>query len=163
MTVSDDIGARGEALFFIMLTRFCGRRRPFFRPHFLGEKFVTLDYIVELTDAGSTTPFFFVQVKTTTQGYVHDRTGNKRLKVHVSHTDMQRLIFYPAPTYVVGIDEIAEIGYIVSANYGSPTRIASLPTTFPLDCDNLERLWHEVKAFCEQRDMRLEQSAFTTT
>ena len=163
MAISDDIGARGEALFFIMLTRFCGRRRPFFRPHFLGEKFVTLDYIVELIDAGPTTSFFFVQVKTTTQGYVRDMTGNKRLKVHVSHTDMQRLVSYPAPTYVVGIDEIAEMGYIIAANHDSPARIASLPTAFLLDCDTLEHLWHEVKTFWEQRDMRLEQSAFSAT
>src|SRR4051812_18901090 len=113
MAVSDDIGARGEALFFIMITRFCGRRRPFFRPHFLGEKFVTLDYMVELIDAGSATPFFFIQVKTTTQAYVRDRMGNQRLKIHVSRADMQRLVAYPAPTYVVGIDEIEEIGYIV--------------------------------------------------
>lgn len=161
MAVNDDIGSRGEALFFIMLTRFCGRRRPFFRPHFLGEKFVTLDYIVELIDAGSATPFFFVQVKTTTQGYLRDRKGNQRLKVQVARADMQRLISYPAPTYVVGIDEVEEVGYLVSANHGSPRHISSLPTLFPLDCDNLERLWYEVKEFWEQRDMDLEQSVFS--
>ena len=161
MAVSDDIGARGEALFFIMITRFCGRRRPFFRPHFLGEKFETLDYIVELIGAGPITPFYFAQVKTTTKGYVQNKLGNKRLKVQVSQEDMQRLIFYPAPTYVVGIDEIEETGYIVSANHGSPTRISSLPTAFQLDCGNLERLWHEVKGFWEQRDMPLERSIFS--
>lgn len=158
MALSDDIGARGEALFFVMLTRFCGRRRPFFRPHFLGAKFVTLDYIVELVDAGIATPFFFVQVKTTTQGYLRDRMGNQRLKVQVSSSDMQRLVSYPAPTYIVGIDEIEEIGYLVSANRSSPAHISSLPTIFPLDCDNLEHLWYEVKEFWEQRDMNLEST-----
>jgi len=83
MAVSDDIGSRGEALFFIMLTRFCDRRLPYFRPHFLGEKFATLDYLIELVDAGSVTPFFFVQVKTTTQGYTRSRLGRRRLKVQV--------------------------------------------------------------------------------
>lgn len=66
MTRSDAIGSRGEAIFFVLLTQFCGRQRPFFRPSFLGDKFATIDYFVELVDVGLLTPFFFVQVKTTT-------------------------------------------------------------------------------------------------
>jgi len=161
MGISDDVGSRREALFFVLLTQFCGRRRPFFRPHFLGEKFATLDYIVELIDAGPLTPFFFVQVKTTTQGYTRRKEGRGRLKIQVSKEDMQRLCLYPAPTYVVGIDEREERGYIVSANEGSPSRIASMSTDFPLVCSTLELLWHEVKSFWEQRDMRLLNSVFS--
>jgi hypothetical protein len=161
MTISDDIGTRGEALFFVLLTQFCGRSRPFFRPHFLGDKFATLDYLVELLDAGPSTPFFFVQVKTTSQGYTQNKKGERRLKTKVSRKDMGRLRLYPAPTYVIGIDEREERGYIMSANEGSPLRISSLPTTFPLDCRNLSALWHEVKGFWEERDMRLLKSTFT--
>jgi hypothetical protein len=161
MAVTDDIGRRGEALFVLLCTRFCGRRGPFFRPYFLGDKFATIDYLVELVDAGPGTPFFFVQVKTTTQGYTRPKAGRKRLRVQVVPDDMQRLVLYPAPTYVVGIDERDEIGYIVSANHDGPVRIASLPTTFPLDCHNMARLWDEVKQFWEQRDMRLLQSVFS--
>jgi hypothetical protein len=161
MAVSDDIGNRGEALFFIMLTRFCGRRLPYFRPHFLGEKFATLDYLVELIDAGSITPYFFVQVKTTTQGYTRGDITRRRLKVQIPSEDMRRLILYPAPTYVMGIDEREEVGYVISANHGSPSRISSLSTRFPLDCRNLELLWIEVQAFWQQRDMRFLNSMFS--
>jgi len=158
--MNDDIGTRGEALFFVLLTQFCGRSRPFFRPHFLGDKFATLDYLVELVDAGSATPFFFVQVKTTTQGYTKQKDGKRRLKIQVSEADVRRMVLYPAPTYIVGIDERAEVGYIISANEEHLGRISSLPMDFPLNCTNLERLWNEVKVFWSQRDMRLRNSVF---
>jgi hypothetical protein len=55
MATGDDIGGRGESIFYVLLTNFCGRSRPFFRPHFLGEKFATLDYLVELIDTDKAT------------------------------------------------------------------------------------------------------------
>lgn len=160
MSISDDIGTRGEALFFVLITQFCGRPRPYFRPHFLGDKFIALDYMVELVDAGPITPYFFVQVKTTVQGYTKGSLATRRLKVQVSTDDMHRLVNYPAPTYIIGVDERDEMGYIVSANAGSPIRFSSLPTFFPLTCNTLARLWAEVRTFWEQRDMTLTGSAF---
>lgn len=160
MAVSDDIGTRGEALFYVLMTQFCGRQRPFFRPHFLGSKFTALDYLVELVDAGPITPYCFVQVKTTIRGYTRGSQATRRLKVQVSKDDMQRLVSFPAPTYVIGIDERDEIGYIVSANAGSPERFASLPAVFPLTCETLAMLWDEVRIFWSQRDMTLTGSVF---
>jgi hypothetical protein len=157
--MSDDIGTRGEALFYVLITRFCGRKRPYFRPHFLGEKFETLDYLVELVDAAPGTPYFFVQVRTTTLGYT-SRAGNRRLKARVSRADMRRLVLYPAPTYVVGIDERQEVGYIISANDPKQAAPRSIPTTFPLTCGNLELLWLEVRAYWAGRDMSLSNSKF---
>lgn len=83
-----------------------------------------------------------------------------RLKVQVPLDELQRLASYPAPTYIIGIDARAETGYIVSAN-DAPTRsLASLPTTFPLDCQHLALLWQEVTTFWQQRPMQLHRSAF---
>jgi hypothetical protein len=45
------LGQRHQILLNVMLTRFCGRRRLFFRPHFLGEKFPTLERIVSDVNA----------------------------------------------------------------------------------------------------------------
>lgn len=163
MSISDDIGTRGEALFYVLMTQFCGRPRPYFRPHFLGQKFIALDYMVELVDIGPVTPYFFVQVKTTAQGYTKGSRTTRRLKVQISPDDMHRLVNYPAPTYVIGIDERDEIGYIVSANAGSPVRFSSLPTVFPLTGDTLARLWEEVRTFWEQREMTLTGSAFAVS
>ena len=114
--------------------------------------------MVELVGAGEITPFFFIQVKTTREGYTK-RDG--RLKVKVSPEAMSRLRAYPAPTYVVGVDEMQEKGYITSANAGSPDVLASLPTTFELNCANLERLWHEVREYWRQRDVDLTDSVFS--
>jgi hypothetical protein len=159
MATGDDIGSRGEAIFQVRLTRLCGRKRPFFRPHFLGAKFATLDFMIELIDSGPAA-FFFVQVKTTTRGYTK-RDEPPRLKVGVSLRDVRRLLRYPAPTYVVGIDEPTEKGFIVSVHGTRAKAISSLTSKYPLDCGNLRRLWEEVRAFWEGRDMVRRSSVFS--
>lgn len=106
-----------------------------------------VDFIVELIGAGSVTPFFFVQVRTTRQGY----TGQgKRLRVGVSAGAVRVLAGYPAPTYLAGIDEVQEMGYIVSANGERLSALGSLSTAFPMNAaDHVARrtLWEEVRAF----------------
>ncbi len=155
----DEIGDRGEAIFEVRITDFCGRNFPYFRCHFLGEKTATFDYLVELEEAGETTPwFFFIQVKATKQG--RTKRGQPRLKVKVEKEHVLRMAKYPAPTYVVGIDEPQEKAYIVAV-FGTMNRaIASLPTAHELSCDNLKRLWDEVKGFWSCRDMVMQTSAF---
>jgi len=68
------------------MTEFCGRDDPFFRPRFLGDKFPTFDYIVEVVDRPEY--YFFVQVKGTTQGYTQ---APYRLKVQVSQDEIDRM------------------------------------------------------------------------
>src|SRR5262245_19984595 len=85
--MQDVIGDRGEALGFLALTERYGRKEPYFRPYYLGQKFPTVDFIVELINPGRGKPFFFVQVKTTSLGYTTARTG-RRLRVHVSQEDV---------------------------------------------------------------------------
>ena len=159
MATGDEIGGRGEAIFYVLITAFCGNSRPRFKPQFLGEKFESLDYLVELVGAGEPTPYFFIQVKSTSRGYT--RTAPNRLKVEVKKKDVRRMIHFPAPTYLVGIDNVQEKGFIVSIHGTSAYSLPSLPTTFPLDCVHLEILWHEVKAFWETRNMVRTSSYFT--
>lgn len=159
MAVSRDardlIGARGEALFFSMLLKPVRARPPgvpsdgfLFSPQFLGEKWPLTDHIVELRIAGSaTTPFFFVQVRTTNSGYTR---RDNRLKVGIDATKIQGLAAYPAPTYIAGIDARAgvEQGYLVSANGENLTRLSSLSTAFPLDDEaNRLALWNEIRLY----------------
>ncbi len=159
MAEQDDIGNRGEDIFRVRITDFCGGKRPFFRPRFLGEKAETVDFLVELVDAGPTTPFFFVQVKTTRLGYT--RRTPRRLRIDVAPEDVGRLGRRLAPVYLVGIDEVQEAGYILAILTGSRFRLSSFPTVFPLDCINLPRLYDEVKQCWEGRTMALSQSVFT--
>lgn len=116
----DVIGERGEAIFRVLITR----RHPvdgflFGSPRFLGEKNRTVDFLVELFHDAPVTPFLFVQVRSTRAGY----TGDGRLKVKVSGSHIERLVAYPAPTYIVGIDEARERGYLLSAPRNGGLRV----------------------------------------
>jgi Domain of unknown function (DUF4365) len=159
MRSNDDIGGRGEAIFCVRITQPCGpNREPLFRPCFLGEKKATLDFLVELVGLAGRSAFFFVQVKTTGKEVT---SRAKTIAVKVKKRDIDRMVGYPAPTYVIGIDENNETAYIVSANSPVPGDLPSLPTTFPLDQRNLETLWGEVDTFWKSRDMTLKSSAFS--
>ena len=145
--MQNELGRRGEQLFSVMLTRFYGRAQPIFRPQFLGDKWPTADFLVELTgDTLTTLPYFFVQVKTTRLGY--DVQG--RLRIQVTATEMQKLNALPAPTYVIGIDDIMEQGYIICAKRTHVGSINGLTTAYPLNERNQNVLWSEVLDFWEQ-------------
>jgi hypothetical protein len=140
--LSDVIGDRGEAIFRVLITRMHPDRGYLFdSPRFLGEKKRTIDFWVELFHNDDLTPFFYVQVKSTANGYTQ---RENRLKVQVTERDMKRLAAYPAPTYLVGIDEVKEEGYILSANGECQTGMASFCTNYPLNSNNLVLLWEEV-------------------
>lgn len=142
--MSNELGQRGEFLFSTMITRFHGRDIPIFRPYFLGDKWPLVDFVVELLNAGDITPYFFAQVKTTRSGYTKK---DKRLRVSIRQEDMRKLALYPAPTYIIGIDGAREEGYIVSANGEWLRGMSSFPTTFPVDENNQDTLWKEVRRF----------------
>jgi hypothetical protein len=116
-----------------------------------------VDFIVELVDAGMTTPYFFIQVKTTRDGYTKK---DHRLKVQVKRDGMRKLASYPAPTYVVGIDEVRETGYIISANGEWLGDISSLSTEYPINKDNQDLLWEEVNEFWAKSEKLSRRSRF---
>ena len=140
----DAVGQRGEAIFYVLMTEFHGSAGPIFRPQFLGDKWPSVDYIVELQSAGPTTPFFFVQVRSTREGYT---LRERRLKIKLTREQVRGLASYPAPTYIVGIDEVNEQGYLVSANGESIGSLSSLHTGFAINAANRTRLWSEVNAY----------------
>jgi hypothetical protein len=150
----DDIGERGQNMFYVLLTDFCGRYEPFFRPRFLGDKYPTFDYIVELVDHPQY--YFFVQVKATNQGFT---IKEKRLKVKVSQADIGRMVRCPAPTYVVGVDEIGWTGYLLSVNEPRD-HVSSLITDFRINCTSLAALADEVYDYWSSRSMVLVGSRF---
>jgi hypothetical protein len=79
--MQDALGQRGEALFTILMTAFEPGEQPLFRPQFLGDKWPYIDFFVELLGHDDIKPFFFVQVKTTRQGYTKRQ---HRLKIGVA-------------------------------------------------------------------------------
>jgi hypothetical protein len=153
---TDDIGDRGQWTFCFLFTAPYGRADPIFRPRFLGDKYPTFDYIVEVVDRPEY--FFFVQVKSTTKGYTEHPPY--RLKVQVSQTDVERMVACPAPAYVVGIDTTADdLGFLLSVNEPREN-VASMTTAHRIDGDLLLRLRDEVVAFWAGRDMIHRDSRF---
>ncbi len=147
MNVNDAIGARGEALFYALITEFhtFGRgERPLFAAAYLGEKWETVDFIVELVGTSGVRPFFFVQVKTTRRGYSADNT---RLNVKVKREDVRRLNLYSIPTYIVGVNDFDKAAYIVSANGETLNPLSSMSVDCPINAVNRQALWNEVFAF----------------
>ena len=142
-TMRDALGQRGEWLFNLLITTFHSDS-PIFKPQFLGDKWQYVDFIVELVGPVSYIPYFFVQVKTTRQGYTQKEN---RLKVKVKEESVIGIASYPAPTYIVGIDDIQGTGYIVSANGKNLKSLSSLSTEFPINKQNREILWNEVNDF----------------
>lgn len=153
---TDDLGDRGQNMFFLLLTDYCGRSEPIFRPRFLGDKYPTHDYIVELVDRPEY--FFFVQVKSTTRGYTLGQPS--KLLVQVTQQDVNRMVACPAPTYVAGIDLRNGSGYLLSVNE-SREQVASLITDHKIDCNALRMLANEVIDFWNSRDMVLRNSHFS--
>lgn len=155
---AEDIGDRGECLFRLLLTQLCpGWNEPYFRPAHLGDKYPTFDFLVELV--GCEAYFFLVQVKSTGRGYRRG-SGSRRLRVNVNRADVQRMVVSPIPAYVMGIDVAQEVGYLLSMNVPRQAGLGGLPARHLLDCDNLPRLWQEVRNFWASRNVVLAGSHF---
>lgn len=151
----DDIGDRGQLLLSLLLTEMCGRDAPYFRPRFLGDKYPTFDFIVEVVD--NPAYFFFVQVKATTKGYTKEEN---RLIVQLDQADVDRMVACPAPTYLIGVDvNQIGVGYLLSINEPR-AHVASLTTKFKIDCAVLKGLRDEVIEYWKSRDMVLRGSRF---
>jgi len=138
------LALRGESWFQLNICEKGKSGRPLFRPTYLGDKWPTVDYLVEALGEGDRGAFFFVQVKSS------ENANGGAIPVTVSDETMLRLRAVPAPVYVIGIDDVTESGYILSAN-GHRGPLRSVPRTFPLDIDNRERLWREVVDFWHER------------
>lgn len=157
--MKDALGQRGEAIFTVLITKFDSDSGPIFKPQFLGDKWPNVDFIVELAGVtGSVIPYFFVQVKTTRQGRTQK---DRRLKVSISKRQVAALAAYPAPTYIVGIDEVREEAFIVSANTQNLGALSSLSTQWPIDRQSREALWHEVHDFWNAYENHKLASKFT--
>ncbi len=144
MDARDLTGKRGEFIASGRLLDFCGNSLPYFDPHLLGEKFPTYDLLVELTGGKGSKPYFLAQVKTTRSG---GTAGVAKLKLRLGAKDVRTMIICPIPTYLIGVDERAEIAYIVSIHGKIQNGISSIPTTHPLDRGNLKILSDEVRTY----------------
>jgi hypothetical protein len=136
------IGDRGEYIFTTLISEKTSSGY-LFNPIFLGQKWPTSDFYVELFKT-SKPMFCFFQIKATSKGYT---VKEQKLKINISKNNLEKLSKLPAPSYVIGINEITKKGYIISVNGDNIKAINNLPTTYPLNKTNLEKLWQEIKQF----------------
>lgn len=118
-------------------------------PRHLGEKNPTIDFYVELSGETPGRAYFLAQVKSTRTGY----TAGGRLKVAASRDNLRALAAYPAPTYLIGVDEADERAYLLSVSGASGGDYELTPAV-------LARLWDEVNAFWTSADREAFASAF---
>jgi hypothetical protein len=153
----DHTGKRGESIAIVRLTEVCQENDlPYFLVHFLGDKSPLFDAMVELVAAGNRTPFFLAQVKSTRKGY--NEFG--RLQVTVSKSDVVAMVLYPAPTYIVGIDERTERAFIIGVHDGMDRSISTMNTEHELNCSTLKLLWDEVVGYWKDVKVQQKKSRF---
>jgi hypothetical protein len=103
----DIIGNRGEALFRVTITTWCGGE-PWFDETFKGEKAEGLDFEVRLLGSAVFHASFYIQVKATARPNRYTGVGNRRkLMVALKASDARKLGTMRVPAYVVGVDVLS--------------------------------------------------------
>ncbi|MEA5598478.1 DUF4365 domain-containing protein [Rivularia sp. UHCC 0363] len=131
-------------IFVALMTEAHSDDGAIFNIRFLDDYLPHVDCVVELIGQKDYIPFCFVQLKSTKTGYTKK---DNRLKVKFSKESIDGLSLYPAPTYIVGIDEKEKTGYLVSANGEDLGSMASILTDFPINAPNRGFLWNEINDF----------------
>ncbi|MBD0320026.1 MAG: DUF4365 domain-containing protein [Gemmatimonadetes bacterium] len=142
----DQIGRLAETIATTELAKLVQRpERVLFSPNLMGDKYPGIDLMVDILEAGGVPRgFFFVQVKGTTRG----TDAAKRLPIAISRAGYNRLLEFPAPTYLVGVDVRSASSYIVAAQRPREAGVYSITRAYPLASDATRIALHgEVAAF----------------
>lgn len=132
------IGDFGEGLVRTSFSRPVRRyfRRPLFRVAALGDKFPIVDFIVEALDCNEDSlGFFFVQAKSTSTA----KPTSRRLGLEIDLEKFNKLAATPAPTFLVGVDIMAEKVFLISAPKPKRRKFYSICKRFDL-VDDLVRI-----------------------
>jgi len=148
-------GFRGEKIVELRLTDYEDFPRPLFRPGFLGDKWPSIDFYVELQTVHKRRPYFFAQAKATTANLSHG------LRISTKKRDIQRLLQIPGPTYIFGIHEPSGRVFVRSVHDGTPEKaITRIPISNELTNTKLRTLHKEVREFWATDNHKPSSSAF---
>ena len=154
--LQDVTGFRGEKILELRLTNFEKFKKPLFRPAFLGDKWPTIDFLVELPNVRNRRPYFFGQAKATVTHL------GAHLKINVKKADVGKLLRIPGPTYIFGIHEPSERVFVRAVHSRTPRRgITRIPIANELTADNLRVLRDEVKEFWDGIAYKPKESVFS--
>jgi hypothetical protein len=154
----DMTGFRGELIVQDILTNYQAFPEPLFRPGFLGDKWPSIDFYVELRNVRGRTPYFFVQAKTTGSAFPKN---SRSLRISMKKQDVERLLQIPGPTYVFGIHEPSRRVFVRSVCLGMPVKgITCIPISNELTAGNLHVLHDEVRMFWKTTSHKPKTSVF---
>lgn len=153
------VGFRGERVVELCLTNYQSFPGPLFRPGFLGDKWPSIDFYVELLTVSKRTPYFFCQAKATKSRLLK---SSRNLRISTRRKDVERLLRIPGPTYIFGVHE-PTMRVFVRAVHGSTRRraITTIPLAHELTPQNLRALHTEVRQFWQGNTYKPTQSVFT--
>jgi hypothetical protein len=149
------IGSRGESIVELCLTDYQTFARPLFRPGFLGDKWPSIDFYVELQTVRGKRPYFFAQAKAT--------ASNIRASITISakRQDIERLLRIPGPTYILGVHEPSKRVFVRSVHEGAPLRaMTRIPISHELTSRNLRILHDEVRDYWAGNNHKPRSSVF---
>lgn len=148
-------GFRGEKILELCLTDYAEFATPLFRPGFLGDKWPSIDFYVELQDAGKRRPYFFAQAKATRAKLLQG------ISITAKKRDIERLLQIPGPTYIFGIHEPSRRVFVRSVHAGTPLKaITRIPFSHELTGKKLRTLHDEVREFWSSNKYKPKSSAF---
>jgi hypothetical protein len=105
----------------------------------------------------SRTPFFFVQVKSTTDAIP---VGATDLEVSLPPKKREFLFRVPGPTYLAGVHEPSKRTFLLSINARALQGAYKIPLQHELTPANLQILYDEVKLFWKSHTYEPQNSHF---
>lgn len=156
---SQDVGRYGELLFAAEISTLTNGRSLFI-PQFLGDSWPLVDYYVELHLPNSWNPFFFVQVKATTNGLT--ASGNLDIP-KLDKREIDGLAARPAPSYVAGIDVSTKAIYFLAVTGRRIQPLNSMPTDHVINDGTRQTLFDEVLDYWSTHQSPDVDSHFTTS
>ncbi|WP_422083767.1 hypothetical protein [Ulvibacterium sp.] len=120
-----------------------------FRTVLIAGKWPSIDIYAEIIGTNSPKNYCFIQVKSTVLGYT---AREKKLKVKIPKSKLNKLANFNGPSYLIGIDYIESNPFkskaYISAIRGTYSNgLSSMPTDNLLDENNLVQLRDEVENF----------------
>jgi hypothetical protein len=141
--LKDVTGRRGENIVELCLTDYRTFAKPLFRAAFLGEKWPSIDFYVELDGVPGKSLYFLAQAKATTSALTATC-----LNISTKKRDIDRLLRIPGPTYLLGVHEPTRRVFVRSVHTGIPVKaITRIPLLYELTSMNLQTLHREVRDY----------------
>lgn len=155
--LNDVLGERGEKIAYLALTDYAGGNKPLFRPAFLGAKWPTIDYYVELESDEDHIPVALFQVKTTHESL--DAGSNSLTIPYFEQKDATRLTQIPLPAYVLGVSEPSRKVFVRAVS-AADKGMSTIPVGYELNAENLQSLHAEITAHWKANTLTKIKSKF---